>query len=93
MTVADDKMPLAHKLALDERKRLTVSGVSDVDSFDEEMIIAYTSLGELTIKGDGLRILHLDTQTGELSVDGNVSALIYSTDRPKAGGFFSRLLR
>lgn len=93
MTVTDDKMLLPHNLTLDERKKLTVSGVSDVDSFDEEMIIAYTSLGELTVKGDGLHILHLDTQTGELSLEGNVSSLIYSTDRPRASGFFGRLLR
>lgn len=91
--MADGKSILPHILTLEERKKLTVSGVSDVDSFDEDLIVAYTSLGELTIRGDGLHISHLDVETGELAVDGTVYEMTYSTDKPRAGGFFSRLLR
>lgn len=93
MTVAEDKLIFPHSLSLEERKKLTVSGVSDVDNFDEEIITAYTSLGELTIKGNDLHISKLDTKTGELSVDGNISELIYSTDHPKARGFFGKLMK
>ncbi len=93
MTVAEEKMTFPHSLVLEERKSLSVSGVSDVDSFDEDMIIAFTDLGELTIKGSGLHITNLNTDLGELNVEGNVSALIYSTDQPRASGFFGKLFR
>ncbi len=93
MTVPEEKAIFPHSLSLKERKILTVSGVSDVDNFDEDMITAYTDLGELTVKGTDLHISKLDTLTGELCVDGNISALIYSTDHGKTGGFFSRLMK
>lgn len=93
ITVAEEKLNLPHSLVLEERESLTVSGVSDVDSFDEDMITAYTSLGELTVKGSELHISKLDTETGELSVEGNIQSLIYSSDRADSGGFFSRIFR
>lgn len=91
--MAEERLTFPHSLVLEERKSLTVSGVSDVDSFDEDMIIAFTDLGELTIKGSGLHISRLDTELGELNVEGNVSALIYTTDQPRASGFFGKLFR
>lgn len=86
-------MTFPHSLVLEERKSLAVSGVSDVDSFDEEMIIALTDLGELTIKGSELHISNLNTDLGELNVEGHVTALVYSTDGPRASGFFGKLFR
>ncbi len=91
--MAENKLTLPHSLVLEERKKLTVSGVSDVDNFDEEEIDAYTDLGELIIRGEGLKISHLNTETGELSVEGNISSLSYAGDQPKQTGFFSRLLK
>ncbi|MDD6022481.1 MAG: sporulation protein YabP [Acutalibacteraceae bacterium] len=91
--MAEEKLTFPHSLVLEERKNLSVSGVSDVDSFDEDMIIAFTDLGELTIKGSGLHISQLNTQLGELNVEGNVTALIYSTDQPRAAGFLGKLFR
>lgn len=44
---------MPHHLVLEDRRALTVSGVSDVDSFDELTVIIYTDLGELTVKGEG----------------------------------------
>ncbi len=93
MTVAEERLTFPHSLVLEERKKLTVSGVSDVDSFDEDMIIAFTDLGELTVKGSELHISKLDIELGELNVEGNVSALIYTTNQPKANGFFGKLFR
>ncbi|MBR5562578.1 MAG: sporulation protein YabP [Clostridia bacterium] len=82
-----------HNLVLEDRRMLTVSGVSDVDSFDEETVVVFTDLGELTVRGTNLHINRLSVEVGELTVEGNISALIYSDETPKNGGFFSKVFR
>ena len=59
---------IPHSVVLEDRRRLTVSGISDVDSFDEQTIVVFTPLGELTVKGADLHISHLDLEMGELAV-------------------------
>jgi len=82
-----------HTLLLEDRNRLKLSGVSDVDSFDETAVTAYTVKGELHIGGMQLRVLSLNTQTGDMLLEGTVSSLIYLDNAPKKQGFFSKLLR
>ena len=84
---------MPHNVILEDRRMLTVSGVSDVDSFDEETVIVFTDLGELTIRGSNLHINRLSVEVGELTVEGNIAALIYSDEAPKSGGFFSKVFR
>ncbi len=93
--MADEKRmsSMPHNLVLEDRRMLTVSGVSDVDSFDEETVIVFTDLGELTIRGKNLHINRLSVEVGELTVEGNIAALIYSDETPKNGGFFSKVFR
>ena len=81
---------MPHNAVLEDRRLLTVSGVSDVDSFDEETVVVFTDLGELT---SNLHINRLSLEVGELTVEGNISALVYSDEAPKSGGFFSRVFR
>ena len=90
----ENNMPsMPHNLVLEDRRLLTVSGVSDVDSFDEETVIVFTDLGELTVRGKDLHINRLSVEVGELTVEGSISALIYSEEAAKSGGFFSRVFR
>lgn len=93
--MAEDKriQSMPHNLVLEDRKMLTVSGVSDVDSFDEQTVIIFTDMGELTVRGANLHINRLSVDVGELTVEGNIAALIYSDESPKSGGFFSRVFR
>ncbi len=84
---------MPHNVVLEGRKNLTVSGVADVDSFDEETVIVFTDLGELTIRGNNLHINRLSVEVGELTVEGEIAALIYSDETPKSGGFFSKVFR
>lgn len=84
---------LPHNLILEGRKFLTVSGVSDVDSFDDHAIVAYTDFGELTIKGKDLHINKLSVETGDLTVNGEIASLTYSEDERVSGGLISRLFR
>lgn len=86
------KMP--HSVVLEDRRRLTVSGVSDVDSFDEQMIVVFTELGELTVKGADLHISRLSLEMGELAVEGDIASLSYTEQSKESrGSFFSRVFR
>ncbi|CDB24313.1 sporulation protein YabP [Clostridium sp. CAG:557] len=84
---------LSHNLILKERKSLNISGVLDVDSFDDNAVVAYTDLGELTIKGSNLHINKINLDSGDLELDGEVYSLEYAEDRPAERGFFSKLFR
>ena len=71
---------------------MTVTGVTDVDSFDEQTVVLNTEIGELLVKGYDLRISKIDVESGELTLDGELYALSYSDQQPK-GGLLSRLFR
>lgn len=81
---------LPHKLTLNERKSLTLTGVTEVISFDDTAVILTTDLGTLSVHGTGLQLKTLSLEGGQVAVDGQVSALIYEDPRP-AGGFFKRM--
>lgn len=89
----ENRVKMPHNIILNDRKKLNVSGVKDVDSFDEETIIIYTELGEMTVRGNDLHINTLNVETGELSIEGSIYAIIYSDDTPKKEGFFSKVFR
>ncbi len=65
-------------LILENRGKLSISGVLDVLSFDDQVIMVETELGLLTIKGENLRITKLSIDTSEVIVEGNISYLAYS---------------
>ena len=67
-----------HILTLTNRQKLTLTGVNDVDSFNEEEILAVCSCGELTVKGDMLHIEELNVESGFLTVSGKIVSLVYS---------------
>jgi sporulation protein YabP len=71
-----------HRLSLNERKELTVTGVTEVVSFDEETVVMKTSLGALTVHGRQLQLKNLSTNGGQVEVSGTVSALIYQQNKP-----------
>ena len=82
----------AHHILLEGREQLTVSGVEEVESFDENTIVMVTSKGTLVVRGEDLHIEKLSLDGGDLRVEGTVSALIYETDERPRGGLLSRLL-
>ena len=82
-----------HQVVLEDREQLTVSGVEEVESFDESSILLSTALGGLEVQGEGLHIEKLSLDGGDLKVEGTIHALIYSDDRGRRrGGLLSRLL-
>ncbi len=92
MTDASTKPKSPNILMLDNRSRLTVTGINDVDSFDERTVVAYTDYGQLTIHGERLNISKLSIDSGELAVEGEISSLIYTDNQP-AGNIFKKLFR
>lgn len=83
--------PQPHQLIMQDRRCIDMSGVSDVQSFDDRVVKAYTSYGELTVTGSDLHIKHLDLDHGSFSLEGRIESLVYS--EPTRGGFLSRLFR
>ena len=81
-----------HRLILEQRERLVISGVEEVARFDEETILLTTTMGGLEIQGENLHIEKLSLEGGELHVDGNISALIYDTGEREGPGLLRRLL-
>ena len=90
---ADIKTSMPHHLILEDRRALTVSGVLDVDSFDEMTVIIYTDIGELTVKGQSLHINRLNIETGELTMEGQIQSMTYTDVQSRSGGFFGRLFK
>jgi len=85
---------MPHNIILEDRRMLTVSGVSDVDSFDENMVTIFTDMGELTVRGTDLHINRLSVEVGELLLEGKITSLAYQEQAPKtAGGFFGKVFR
>ncbi len=79
-----------HALSMNDCKRLTLSGVQEVQSFDEMTVVLLTCCGLLTVEGDGLHVSRLDLDRGECDVDGQISGFFYSKMKDKSGGFFRR---
>lgn len=85
---------MQHRLELDGRERLVVSGVEEVERFDEEEIVMSTTAGTLVVGGSNLHIGKLNLDGGELHVDGMIHTLLYEDSAPTGGrgGFLRRLL-
>ena len=84
---------MSHGFTLVGRSHAEICGVSEVDCFNEQVIVLSTSMGAMTISGSGLNISHLNQQEGRLVVDGEFDAIEYSGRRDGKGGFFARLMR
>ena len=81
MTIEERKSmssTVIQNLVLENREKLSISGVLDVLSFDDQVVIVETELGLLNIKGDNLRINKLSIDTSEVIVQGDIYSLVYS---------------
>ncbi len=90
------QMPRAHKIVMIGRKSGTISGISDVLSFDENEILLETDMGMLTIKGKALHISRLSLELGEADMEGKVDSFAYSgkgRKKKQEGSLITRLFR
>lgn len=91
--MAYEEKQLVHHVVLEGRGSLSVSGVEEVESFDEETIMMLTVKGTLVVRGGGLHIEKLSLDGGDLKVEGTVDSLTYEDEGREKGGFLARLLR
>ena len=82
---------LPTNIIIRERREALISGVKDVLSFDDLQIEADTTQGPLVLQGEGLKILGLDTATGELRVEGRVDRAFFQVVKPKRPGLWEAL--
>ena len=75
--MSDIKHGRRHGFTSENREKARISGVSEVLSFDERSVVCKTELGVLVIKGAELRISNLNTDTGDLNIDGMIDSLTY----------------
>ena len=85
--MAENGNPLPHKLTLDERKKLNLTGAREVIHFDEELVELDTARGNLIIQGSGLRLKCLSLEDGAVVIQGNISGLLYDEPKQKRGFF------
>ena len=91
-TAAQSAAPRPHKLTMENRAQLSLSGVEDVESFDAHEIVLRTTGGGLTVTGENLAIGHLDVEAGNVEVRGRISELRYDEQEPSGGhGLWARL--
>ncbi len=85
---------LPHNVIMEGRKKLSVSGVDDVESFDENEVVMSTSQGILIVRGSGLRVEKLSLDSGDVVLEGELDKLEYEDDiKTQGGGLFSRLFK
>ena len=83
-------------LILENREKLSISGVKDVLSFDDQVVMVETELGLLTVKGENIRINKLSLDTSEVIAEGEISYLAYSDkeqDKVKGGSLISKIFK
>lgn len=84
-------LELPHKVTLDSRNRLNMTGIKEVESFDEGMVVLHTTRGTLVVRGAGLHLQLLSLDGGQVHVDGTVDSLTYEDTGSQSGGFLARL--
>lgn len=84
-----EEVTIPHKLTLNNRRELSLTGATEVVSFDENAVVLKTSMGLLTIHGRDLQLKNLSLEGGQVAVEGTVSAFIY--EEPRQGGALRRL--
>ena len=84
-----------HGITLTERKNLIVSGVKKIENFDEEEFLMETTMGILTVKGEDLELIKLDTMQGNVSIKGKINSISYTDENKNKEnqGVFNRLFK
>lgn len=89
----EENIRVIQNVIIEGRKRLNISGVKQVISFDDETVLLDTALGKMTVKGEGVKIESFNTSSGDLAATGTVHAVVYMASENSGGGFISRLFK
>lgn len=86
--IRTEKTP--HNVFIEGRKKVTLTAISDVISFDESTVVLGTSFGVVSVDGEELHILKMDVESGEIIVQGKIDGLVYIDKSPKKPSLFKR---
>lgn len=90
----EDRHSVPQNVILEDREHLNISGVLDVEEFCEDKITLETTLGFLEVSGTDLKMNKLSVESGELTIEGEISSIIYTEESTtQKGSFISRLFR
>ena len=89
IAMTEERFP--HKLTLNERKNLTMTGVTEVLRFEDSAVVLRTGLGTAVILGQDLKLKTLSLEGGQMAVEGQISGISY--EEPREGGLWQRLWR
>ena len=83
---------LMHNIVIENRQRLSATGIQNVDSYEYDCIVAQSECGEIIIKGHDLKITRLSVETGDMTVEGSIDSASYNAPKV-SGSFFSRVFK
>lgn len=83
---------LPHNLTLEGRRKLTVSGVTDVESFNEEEVVMSSTSWTMIVRGSGMHMDRLSVDSGDVVITGRIDSMSYEDAAPVKENFFKRLL-
>ncbi len=85
---------LNHNIVMENREKVIITGIIDIHSFDDELVLTETEMGILTIKGRDLKMNKLNLDNTELVVEGQIGMLQYNdVDSMKKGGMFNKIFK
>ncbi len=89
----EKKVKLPHTVIMDGRKSITLTGITATDNFDDEEIALFSDYGQITIRGEGLTVSVINTESGDVQATGRINSVTYSDRVSKKEGFMSRVFR
>lgn len=90
----EENRPLQpHTLLIENRNKITVTGATDIGSFNEECVIIFTDYGEISIQGNSLQVTRLSVDSGDFCAQGNIVSVAYTDRIQKTNSFFSKVFR
>ncbi len=87
------KSDIVHNIIMENRTKVSISGVENAESYNESEIILHTSKGILLVKGDGLNLSKLSLDSGEITVGGRITSLEYVEPKASGSSFLSRIFK
>lgn len=85
--------PKPHKITMSDREDIFISGVEDVESFDEREIILLTSEGNLILEGEDFKINKLSVESGDMEISGFLNSMRYNESVKNGGGFWGKIFK
>ncbi len=83
---------LMHDIVIENRQRLSATGIQNVDSYEDDCIVAQSECGEIIIRGRELKISRLSVETGDMTVEGAIDSVGYNAPKT-SGSFFGRVFK